>query len=74
MRKRSGQNFEELVTLKDLHGLNKLESADLIAAYKKAEQKPGAGVSFYDLIQILRSTFPLTKPTADASTKTRRPT
>lgn len=59
MRKRSGANFDELLN-KDWNVLSKNEQLELQNQYKKAELKPGGGITFYDLIFILRCTpFPI---------------
>jgi hypothetical protein len=55
IRRRSGQNFEELPNSKEYPGLSRQETSDVISLYKKSEQKPGSGISLYDLIRLLRS-------------------
>jgi len=58
-RRRSGQNFDELSNTKEYSGLTKTEVSEVMAQFKKAEQKPGSGISFYDLVRLLRSTAPI---------------
>ena len=52
--KRSGMNFEELLN-KEWAILTKAEYSELQTAFKRTEQRNG-GISFYDLINIVRST------------------
>lgn len=56
MRKRSGANFDELLN-KEWSILTKNEQLELQNQYKKTEQRAGGGISFYDMIAILRCTF-----------------
>lgn len=51
--KKSGINFEELLN-KDWSILTRAEYSELQTAFKKAGQRDG-GISFYDLINILKS-------------------
>lgn len=53
MRRRSGSNFEEIAA-RDFSGLSKAEQAELGNQFKKTDQRNG-GISFYDLVNILRS-------------------
>lgn len=53
MRRKSGANFDEILG-KDWGALNKNEQTELQTAFKKTEQRNG-GISFYDLINIIRS-------------------
>lgn len=52
MRKKSG-NFEDL-NFKELNILNKVQQGELQNLFKKTEQRNG-GISFYDLVNILKS-------------------
>ena len=61
MRKRSGANFDELLN-KEWSILTKNEQLELQNQYKKTEQRAGGGISFYDMISILRCTFFFTQP------------
>jgi len=54
-QKKSGYNFEELLN-KDWSILTKAEHSELQAAFKKTDQRNG-GISFYDLVNIIRSNF-----------------
>ena len=56
MRKRSGANFDELLN-KEWSILNKNEQLELQNLYKRTEQRAGGGISFYDMISILRCIF-----------------
>ena len=56
MRKRSGANFDELLN-KEWSILTKNEQLELQNQYKRTEQRAGGGISFYDMIAILRCTF-----------------
>lgn len=55
MRRRSGTNFEE-VNHRDFNSntLSKGDQTDLANNFRKTEQRNG-GISFYDLVNILRS-------------------
>lgn len=55
MRRKSGANFDELLN-KDWSIITKGEYTDLQTAFKKTDQRNG-GISFYDLINIIRSTL-----------------
>ena len=52
--RKSGFNFEELLN-KEWSILTKAEYSELQAAFKKTDQRNG-GITFYDLINIIRST------------------
>jgi hypothetical protein len=62
MRRKSGANFDEILG-KDWGALNKNEQTELQTAFKKTEQRNG-GISFYDLINIIRSSPSLIKISA----------
>ena len=53
MRRRSGANFEELIN-KEWAILSKSEYQDIQNLFKKTDQRNG-GISFYDMINILKS-------------------
>jgi hypothetical protein len=53
MRRKSGANFDELLN-KEWSILTKNEYSELQTAFKKTDQRNG-GISFYDLINIIRS-------------------
>ena len=55
MRRRSGQNFEELLN-KEWSNLSRNEHHEIQNLFKKTEQRNG-GISFYDMINILRGTY-----------------
>lgn len=55
MRRRSGVNFEELIN-KEWAILTKSEYQDIQNLFKKTEQRNG-GISFYDMINILKSNY-----------------
>lgn len=59
MRRRSGANFEELLN-KEWSILNKAEYQEIQNQFKRTEQRNG-GISFYDMINILKSTFGTTQ-------------
>ena len=42
---------------KDWSLLTKNEQVELQSQYKKTEQKPGGGITFYDFIEILKSKY-----------------
>ena len=58
-QRKSGYNFEELLN-KDWSILTKAEYSELQAAFKKTDQRNG-GISFYDLVNIIRSNFSFTQ-------------
>ena len=58
-QRKSGYNFEELLN-KDWSILTKAEYSELQAAFKKTDQRNG-GISFYDLVNIIRSNFTFTQ-------------
>ena len=51
--RKSGINFEELLN-KEWSVLTKAEYSEFQTSYKRTEQRNG-GISFYDLINIIRS-------------------
>lgn len=55
--RKSGFNFEELLN-KEWSILTKAEYSELQTSFKRTEQRNG-GISFYDLINIIRSTLPI---------------
>lgn len=55
MRKRSGANFDELLN-KEWSILTKNEHHEIQNLYKRTEQRNG-GISFYDMINIIRGTL-----------------
>lgn len=70
MRRRSGANFEELLS-KEWSILTKNEQQEIQHLYKRTEQRNG-GISFYDMINILQSKSKFMKPLDCQSIKTRR--
>lgn len=56
--RKSGINFEELLN-KEWSILTKAEYSELQTSFKRTDQRNG-GICFYDLINILRSTAPIT--------------
>lgn len=63
--RKSGFNFEELLN-KEWSILTKAEYSELQTAFKRTEQRNG-GISFYDLINIIRSNDHFTKTLASPS-------
>lgn len=55
MRK-SGINFDDILN-KEWSVITKSEYTELQNAFKKTEQRNG-GISFYDMVNIIRSNFP----------------
>jgi hypothetical protein len=55
MRK-SGINFDDILN-KEWSAITKSEYTELQAAFKKTEQRNG-GISFYDMVNIIRSNVP----------------
>jgi hypothetical protein len=56
MRRKSGANFDELLN-KEWSILTKNEYSELQTAFKRTDQRNG-GISFYDMINIIRSKAP----------------
>ena len=54
MRRKSGVDFAELLN-KDLSIVTKNEYTELQSIFKKTEQRNG-GISFYDMVNIIRGT------------------
>ena len=59
MRRKSGVDFAELLN-KDLSIVTKNEYTELQSIFKKTEQRNG-GISFYDMVNIIRGTTSTTK-------------
>lgn len=57
--RKSGINFEELLN-KEWSVLTKAEYSEFQTSYKRTEQRNG-GISFYDLINIIRSNWLFTQ-------------
>lgn len=53
MRRRSGANFDELLN-KEWSIITRNEYSEAQAIFKKTDQRNG-GISFYDMINIIRS-------------------
>lgn len=58
-QRKSGYNFEELLN-KEWSILTKAEYSELQAAFKKTDQRNG-GITFYDLVNIIRSKLSFTQ-------------